>query len=497
MNARYEKLERLGGGGMGVVYRARQIKDVWDREVALKYMKDPPDEELRTTYALAFVNEARLCAQLAHKNVVRLLDSGEDDEGRFLVFELVRGAFDGGADMKSVIKQRGALPPELAAYVAREVLRGLAYAHAWMNEDGEPAPVVHRDISPDNILVDSEGAVRIADFGIARMYEGPEATKSNVFAGKLAYASPERLRFESLDGRSDVFGVGIVLHEMLTGRRLFGYGEDGKRKSDRQVCRDVLEATIPNPHDLRPEVPAALAAVCMRMLERDVRTRPTAAGAADAIEATRLLDGVSDERLKVWLRTQDATRRIGIAVAEEGAATNDEAPAMAMRSASSALAPPTAGDDVSWIVKATTFGLGLVVVVLLATLIARRMGEGDPPRVIAPRGSSPSAAHEKASAKDAGEAEVLVRDEVALPTDGGPRDGGEPRREAKSTRRVDRSKRSEPPEAPPGSTKRDGGVPPMDRLFPAGFELPAKRDAGAKPALDPDALFPEGYDPGR
>jgi len=504
MNARYEKLDRLGGGGMGVVYRARQIKDIWDREVALKFMKAPPREDLREAYALAFVNEARLCAQLAHKNIVRLLDSGESEEGRFLVFELVRGAFEGGPDVKAVLKKRGALPPELAGYIAAEVLRGLAYAHAWTNEAGEPTPVVHRDISPDNILVDSEGAVRIADFGVARVYERLDTTRSNVFVGKLTYASPERLQFQPVDGRSDVFGVGVVLHEMLTGRALFGYDEDGQRLSDRRIGRQILDGEVRDPRELREGIPAALATACLRMLERDVAKRPTAADAVRALQASRLLDGVDDERLKVWLRTQDATRRIEFA----DTPTRDDRGAAAMRSTTQSFGWASGGTDEPRLLKWATYALAVVVVVLMAMLVARRLGQGEATEA---GGTLPSAAMARDGGvdRDAG----LAKSVAASLRDGGvvavsaqsPRDGGGQAARRVSTRpvrtapvrRTAPSAESAAKKSPATEPPRDGGATPLDRLFPEGYELPPKPDAGVRPTLDPDALFPEGYDPGR
>ncbi|MEQ9504615.1 MAG: protein kinase, partial [Deltaproteobacteria bacterium] len=357
------------------------------------------------------------------------------------------------------------------------------------------------------ILVDSEGAVRIADFGVARVYERLDTTRSNVFVVKLSYASTERLEFQPVDGRSHVFGVGVVLHEMLTGRALFGYDEDGQRLSDRRIGRQILDGKVRDPRELREGIPAALATACLRMLERDVAKRPTAVDAVRALQASRLLDGVDDERLKVWLRTQDATRRIEFA----DAPTRDDRGAAAMRSTTQSFgwASGEAGDP--RLLKWATYALAVVVVVLMGMLVARRLGQGEaaeasttlPGARIARDGGAMHGAGSTesvaASIRDAGDEDASV---VSVPRDGGQvarRGSARPVRVAPARRTGSSAPTPEPAtkRSPATEPPRDGGATPLDRLFPEGYELPPKPDAGERPALDPDALFPEGYDPGR
>ena len=231
----------------------------FSRKVAIKRVL--PGFSDNETFARMFIAEAQISAQLVHPNIVSVLDFDRDAEARlFLVMELVEGK-----DLDALLAT-GLLPIPLVIYVIGEVLRGLGYAHdlpVGTNVRG----VVHRDVSPHNVLLSWEGTVKVSDFGIAKARAASEATASVFIKGKPAYMSPEQANGQALDGRSDLFAVGIMLWEMLVGRRLFT-GED-----TRSTLGAVLFGQIPRPRSLRPEVPKDLERVTMKLLERDLPAR--------------------------------------------------------------------------------------------------------------------------------------------------------------------------------------------------------------------------------
>jgi hypothetical protein len=267
---RYELERRLGGGGMAEVFLARLVgKEGFSRRVAIKRVL----AHLATDEAFAkmFVAEAQMCARLVHPNIVSVLDFDRDEEGRpFLVIELVDGP------SLAELGDGGALPVGAALHLACELLRGLAYAHD-LPGDGDVRGVVHRDISPHNVLLSWEGAVKVSDFGIAKARAASGVTASELLKGKPAYMSPEQANGEALDGRSDLFAVGVVLWEMLVGRSLFA------GHTTQETLARVLFAPIPSPRSIRPELPADVDAVVMKLLAREKHDRY--ASADDAIAA--------------------------------------------------------------------------------------------------------------------------------------------------------------------------------------------------------------------
>ncbi|HEV7556593.1 MAG TPA: serine/threonine-protein kinase, partial [Kofleriaceae bacterium] len=220
-------------------------------------------------FAQMFVDEAQICSRMVHPNIVSVLDFDRDAEGRlFLVMELVEGK-----DLDA-LNATGLLPFPVVIYTLSEMLRGLGYAHD-LPAGTDMRGIVHRDVSPHNVLLSWEGAVKVSDFGIAKAKAASEATASVFIKGKPAYMSPEQANGQALDGRSDLFAVGIMLWEMLVGRRLF-VGED-----TRATLAAVLFGQVPRPRTLRSDVPKDLEKVVMKMLERDVNARY--ATAEDAI----------------------------------------------------------------------------------------------------------------------------------------------------------------------------------------------------------------------
>ena len=226
-----------------------------------------------------FVQEARIGALLSHPNIVQVFDFGNVGGDYFLAMEYLRGR-DVQALMRKLRRENLLCPVPVAAFIAHEVAVCLGYAHDLLGPDGKRMNIVHRDVSPSNIMCLRTGGVKLLDFGIAKAAgEQSENTEQGLFKGKLAYVAPERIKNEPLDGRVDLFGLGVVLWEMLTGRRLF------RGKNELETLNNVLEMQVPPPSAHRPDVPPSLDAVVMRALARDRDARyPTGQAMADDLE---------------------------------------------------------------------------------------------------------------------------------------------------------------------------------------------------------------------
>ncbi|MEO8846261.1 MAG: serine/threonine-protein kinase [Kofleriaceae bacterium] len=276
ISGKYRVDTRLGGGGMAEVFLGSMLgAEGFSRKVAIKRVL--PGFSDNPSFAQMFVAEAQISAQLQHPNIVSVLDFDRDDEQRlFLVMELVEGR-----DLDALVSS-GLLPIPLVIYLISEVLRGLGHAHDLPVSDSSLRGIIHRDVSPHNVLLSWEGAVKVSDFGIAKAREASAATASLLIKGKPAYMSPEQANGEQLDGRSDLFAVGVMMWEMLVGRRLF-MGED-----TRSTLAAVLFGQVPRPRSLRGDVPKDLERVVMKLLERDLPARyPTAEAAnADLLDCT-------------------------------------------------------------------------------------------------------------------------------------------------------------------------------------------------------------------
>jgi eukaryotic-like serine/threonine-protein kinase len=264
---KYRLERRLGGGGMAEVFEGSSVgAEGFSRKVAIKRVL--PGHSDNTRFAQMFIAEAQISARLVHPNVVSVLDFDRDAEGRlFLVMELVDGK-----DLDELVAT-GRLPVPVVVFIVAEILRGLGFAHDLPTGSGMRG-VVHRDVSPHNILLSWEGAVKVTDFGIAKVRAASAATASAFIKGKPAYMSPEQANAQALDGRSDLFAVGIMLWEMLCGRRLF-VAED-----TRATIAAVLFGQIPRPRTVRADIPKDLERVTMKMLERDLSARYATAEAA-------------------------------------------------------------------------------------------------------------------------------------------------------------------------------------------------------------------------
>jgi serine/threonine protein kinase len=267
VSGKYRLERRLGGGGMAEVFAGSAVgAEGFSRKVAIKRVL--PGYSGNTGFAKMFIAEARISSRLVHPNIVSVLDFDRDAEDRlFLVMELVEGK-----DLDELIAT-GRLPLPVVIFVVAEILRGLGFAHD-LPTGTDLRGVVHRDVSPHNILLSWEGAVKVTDFGIAKVRAASAATASAFIKGKPAYMSPEQANAQDLDGRSDLFAVGVMLWEMLCGRRLF-VAED-----TRAILAAVLFGQIPRPRTVRADVPKDLERVTMKLLDRDLSARyPTAEAA--------------------------------------------------------------------------------------------------------------------------------------------------------------------------------------------------------------------------
>jgi serine/threonine protein kinase len=276
---RYVLLDRMGVGGMAEVFRAVVPgAEGFRRDLVVKRILS--DRACAANFIEMFGHEARISALLHHPNVVQVFDFGQVDGSYFLAMELLRGR-DLLAIFRSLRERQQPFPIPIAAYVAHQVALGLGYAHALTSPDGQPLNIIHRDVSPANIMCLRAGGVKLLDFGIAQAIGemDSDVSERSSFKGRLCYMAPERLRDEPQDGRVDLFSLGAVLWETLTARRLF-HGA-----TEIEKLRSVLEKPIPPPSAFRPEVPARLDQIVLKMLARDPNERyATGQALADDLE---------------------------------------------------------------------------------------------------------------------------------------------------------------------------------------------------------------------
>ena len=264
---RYVLLDRIGVGGMAEVFRAVMPgAEGFQRTFVVKRILA---ERAQSPYFVdMFVQEARINALLHHPNIVQVFDFGNVGGTYFLAMEYVRGR-DVSALLRRLRERERPCPVGVATFIAHEVAQALGYAHALTGPAGTPLNIVHRDVSPSNVICLRAGGVKLLDFGIAKAVGEPEVEKAGqgVFKGKLSYVAPERIKDLPSDGRSDLFSLGVVLWELLAGQKLF------RGKSDFQTLKNVVEKPVPLPSSLRPDVPPELDRIVARVLERDPAAR--------------------------------------------------------------------------------------------------------------------------------------------------------------------------------------------------------------------------------
>lgn len=258
---RYEPLRRLATGGMAEIFLAKQSGlEGFEKVVVLKRILGhlASDDE----FVSMFLDEARIAAKLSHPNIVQIYDLGKTDSSYYIAMEYVSGR-----NVQHLINKQqaagGHLPVEHVVRVIAGVCDGLFYAHSRKDYDGKPLSIIHRDISPQNILVSFAGGVKVVDFGIAKASTQLAQTRAGVLKGKYAYMSPEQVRGAKIDHRSDIFAVGLVMYEMLTGVRAF------ERDSSLKTLKAIVQEKPLNPIEMNPDIPKEVVKLLSKALEKN------------------------------------------------------------------------------------------------------------------------------------------------------------------------------------------------------------------------------------
>ena len=294
---KYQLLRQLGAGGMAEVYLAKQVGiDGFEKLVVVKRIL--PSLSGNKDFITMFLDEARTAADLRHANVVNIFEVGEDDGNHYMAMEYLHGQ-----DIRSIQRKVAAGPKKIplqhSCQIALDAASGLFYAHQKTDLRGDPLRIIHRDVSPQNILVTYDGATKIVDFGIAKAATQDAATATGIIKGKYTYMSPEQATGEPIDPRSDQYALGIVFWEMLTMRRLF------KRDSVSKTLQAIMDGDIPSPRVYAPDLPVALEQIVMRALSSNAANRfPNCQDFVLALEDFLAREGIahSPARLSQYLK---------------------------------------------------------------------------------------------------------------------------------------------------------------------------------------------------
>ncbi len=275
---KYEVVTQLSVGGMAELFLGFTSGPGGFRKyVVLKRVL--PDARDNAQFERMFLDEARITAAFNHPNIAQVFDLGQEDDGLYLAMEFIAGQ-NLNQITGACLRRKDQLPLGFTLSVARDVCMALHYAHTYTSPSGAPSPVIHRDVAQKNIMVTYDGVVKLLDFGIAKAKDSLERTSVGTVKGTTGYMSPEQVRGDKLDGRSDLFSVGVMMHELITGARLFS------GKNERDEMMKILEAPIPWPSHVAPHVPEGVSKVVMQALERSREKRfATGRDMARAIEA--------------------------------------------------------------------------------------------------------------------------------------------------------------------------------------------------------------------
>jgi hypothetical protein len=302
---RYEIVGRLATGGMAEILLARMTgPSGFERLSVVKRIL--PHLASTETFVAMFLDEARIVAKIRHSNVIQVQELGCDGEELFLAMEYLEGESVAGLLKRSTVRELP-IEPALGAHIVAEACAGLHAAHELRDVDGTPHPIVHRDVSPQNIFVTYAGEVKVLDFGIAKAADRITRTEAGQIKGKFEYMSPEQCRAELVDRRSDIFALGTVLYELTLGRRLF------KRASQAASITAITEEPLVPPTRVEEHYPLELEAVVLRALARDPNNRYATAAEMrkELLAAVRSLgtaDSDSQEALALLMGTLFADR---------------------------------------------------------------------------------------------------------------------------------------------------------------------------------------------
>ena len=279
-------LERLvATGGMAEIWLARSPSD---SQVAIKRILPHLARDER--FISMFLDEASLASKLLHPNIVRIFELGQDGDEHFLAMEFIEGA-DLADVLDAAETSRTLIPIAAASFITCEVLDALHFAHTF-SDGGKPLNIVHRDVSPHNVLLSEDGRVKLVDFGVAKAVERQSKTQTGVVKGKLSYMAPEQVRQEEVDARADIFATGILFYELLTNQAPFG--------RDLTAVSKILHDPPEDPRELRPTIPNALAEIVLKSLEKDPN---------DRYQTSAEMRNV----LRVWLGEQKEVKPLDIA----------------------------------------------------------------------------------------------------------------------------------------------------------------------------------------
>ncbi len=273
VHQRYRIIEKIDAGGMAEIYRGEAVSiEGFARQVAIKRIL--PSMCTDKKFVAMFLDEARLSMQLTHANIVQIFDIGKADDTYFVVMELIDGS-NLRRLMQRAINQGTEFPIALACYTIMETAKALTYAHERTNAAGETLGIVHRDVSPPNLLLSKQGEIKLTDFGLAKAASHAQQTDAGVIKGKFAYLSPEVVEGKPADPRADIYSAGIMLWEMLCGRKLFS------GKTDMETVELVRKGHVPNPSELRPEIDAELDRIVQKVLAKNPKRRYQSARALE------------------------------------------------------------------------------------------------------------------------------------------------------------------------------------------------------------------------
>ena len=258
---KYTLIDRIAVGGMAEIFLARQAGlEGFEKTIVIKRIR--PHLSKQVSFVKMFLNEAKLAAQLNHPNIVQIYDLGKISDSYFIAMEYIFGR-----DMRRIIPKADALgipfPMVYALKIASSVCEGLYYAHQKVDLYGNPLNIVHRDVTPENIFVSFDGTVKVLDFGIAKAANNIEQTRAGEIKGKLSYMSPEQCMGKQLDQRSDLFSLGVVLYEWLTGFKLF------TGDSEVAILKSITEGKIYAPSYFKSDIPESVEAILMKALAKD------------------------------------------------------------------------------------------------------------------------------------------------------------------------------------------------------------------------------------
>ncbi len=263
----YRLKRKIAIGGMGTVYEAEQdgaegfTKTVVIKAILPKYSNNKEFVEM-------FIGEAKLVADLVHQNIVQIYQLGRYDQGLYIAMEYIDGI-----DLSQFVyrhrRDSKIIPVEIATFITSRVCRGLEYAHNKRDEKGRLLGIVHRDVAPKNIMMTNEGEVKLTDFGVAKAAHHMVLQEGEFLVGSYEYMSPEQASYKTTDGRSDIFALGLVYYELLTGERI----QDYETIDDEELLEKIKECVIPDPRDYRPDLPAEVVDVLMKCLQADPADR--------------------------------------------------------------------------------------------------------------------------------------------------------------------------------------------------------------------------------